>query len=70
MLQTVLLLYPYIYNAVYGRFLLLQLSKSTSVMALNYLIVLLNVIGHLASRNADTMLLRLMYGKRTAQVST
>lgn len=68
MFQTMMLFYPYIYNAVYGRFLLLQLSKSSSVMALNYLIVLLSVIGHLASRNADNMLLRIIYGRRTAQV--
>ena len=66
--QVVFLYYPYIYKSVFGRFLLLQLSKSTSVMALNYLLVLLDVIGRLASRNADMMLLRLMYGRRPAQV--
>ena len=36
-------------------------------MALNYLICLLDVIGRLATRNADNLLLRLMYGRRTAQ---
>jgi hypothetical protein len=38
-------------------------------MALNYLICLLDVIGRLATRNADNLLLRLMYGRRTAQAS-
>ncbi len=37
-------------------------------MALNYLLCLLDLIGRLATRNADNLLLRGMYGRRTAQV--
>lgn len=36
-------------------------------MALNYIICLLDLIARLATRNADTLLLRIIYGKRTAQ---
>ena len=43
--------------------------QGTSVMALNYLLCLLDLIGRLATRNADNLLLRGMYGRRTAQVS-
>jgi len=67
MVHVVMLYYPYIFKSVYGRFLLLQLSKDTSVMALNYIICLLDLIARLATRNADTLLLRIIYGKRTAQ---
>ena len=38
-------------------------------MALNYLICLLDIIGRLATRNADNLLLRGMYGRRPAQAS-
>ena len=39
------------------------------MMALNYLLCLLDLIGRLATRNADNLLLRGMYGRRTAQAS-
>jgi hypothetical protein len=66
--QTVFFVYPYMYKAMYGRFLLLQLSGGTGIIMLNFLVCMLDLIGRLNSRNADMMLLRLMYGRRTAQV--
>ncbi len=67
-LQAVLFTYPYMYKALYGRFLLLQLSNGSGIIMLNFLVCMLDLIGRLASRNADMMLLRLMYGRRVAQV--
>lgn len=66
--QTVFFVYPYMYKAMYGRFLLLQLSGGSGIIMLNLLVCLLDLIGRLASRNADMMLLRLIYGRRVAQV--
>lgn len=60
--------YPYMYKAMYGRFLLLQLSGGSGIIMLNFLVCMLDLIGRLASRNADMMLLRLIYGRRVAQV--
>ncbi len=68
MAQTVFFVYPYMYKAMYGRFLLLQLSNGSGIVMLNFVVCMLDLIGRLASRNADMMLLRLMYGRRTAQV--
>lgn len=42
----------------------------SATIALNALTCVMDVIFRLAQRNADMMLLRLMYGRRAAQVGT
>ncbi|KAK9840882.1 hypothetical protein WJX84_012114 [Apatococcus fuscideae] len=56
-----------IYKSVFGRFLLLQLSGVGSVLLLNVLLALLDIVGRLASRTQGFLMLKSMYGNRTAE---
>jgi hypothetical protein len=66
-MQTVLYIYPMVYRAFFGRFLLIQLSGAGDVGLLNVLLALGNVIGHLSGRSVGYLPLRLMYNPRTAE---
>ena len=50
LMQTALYLWPYMYNSIYGRFLLLQLGGVGSVLVLNLLMSLFSIVSHLSSR--------------------
>ena len=50
LMQTALYLWPYMYNSIYGRFLLLQLGGVGSVLILNLLMSLFSIVSHLSSR--------------------
>lgn len=67
LMQTVLYIYPMVYRAFFGRFLLIQLSGAGNVGLLNVLLALGNVIGHLSGRSVGYIPLRLMYNPRTAE---
>ena len=50
LMQTALYLWPYMYNSIYGRFLLLQLGGVGSVLILNILMSLYGLVGRMTSR--------------------
>ena len=52
LMQTALYLWPYMYNSIYGRFLLLQLGGVGSVLVLNLLMSLFSIVGNLSSRHS------------------
>ena len=60
MMQTAIYIWPYMYNSLYGRFLLLQLGGTGNVLILNILISLYSVVGTLASRSTLGLLLKLL----------
>lgn len=60
MMQTTIYIWPYMYNSLYGRFLLLQLGGTGNVLILNILISLYSVVGKLASRSTLGLLLKLL----------
>lgn len=61
MMQTVIYIWPYMYNSLYGRFLLLQLGGTGNVLILNVLISLYSIVGKVASRSSLQMLMKLMW---------
>lgn len=67
LMQTILYIYPMVYRAFFGRFLLIQLSGAGDVGLLNVLLALANVIDHLSGRSVGYVPLRLMYNPRTAE---
>lgn len=60
MMQTVIYIWPYMYNSLYGRFLLLQLGGTGNVLILNLLICLYSIVGKLSSRSSLGLLMKLM----------
>jgi hypothetical protein len=60
-------IFPMMYRAFFGRFLLLQLSGAGSVGLLNVMLALMGVISRLGSRSVGGIVLTLMYGSRTAE---
>ena len=61
MMQTIIYIWPYMYNSLYGRFLLLQLGGTGNVLILNVLICLYSFVGKVASRSSLGLLMKLMY---------
>ena len=51
-MQTALYLWPYMYNSIYGRFLLLQLGGVGSVLVLNILMACFGLVGRMTNRRA------------------
>ena len=68
LLQVTLLLWPAMYQSIFGRFLLLQLSGVGSVLIINFLLALFDVVTRIGSRGGGGLLLRALYGKRIAEV--
>ena len=58
-MQTTIYIWPYMYNSIYGRFLLLQLGGTGNVLILNLLICLYSIVGKLASRSSLGLLMKL-----------
>lgn len=50
LMQTSLYIWPYMYNSIYGRFLLLQLGGVGDVLVLNVIISLYDLASRLGSR--------------------
>ena len=65
MMQASLYIWPYMYNSLYGRFLLLQLGGTGNVLILNFLISLFGIVSRLSSRSTLSSLLTLMCAPRT-----
>lgn len=60
MMQTTMYIWPYMYNSLYGRFLLLQLGGTGNVLIINLLLSLVSIVGKLASRSSLGFLMKLM----------
>lgn len=60
MMQTVIYIWPYMYNSLYGRFLLLQLGGTGNVLILNLLICLVSTVGKVSSRSSLALLLKFL----------
>lgn len=60
LMQTVIYIWPYMYNSLYGRFLLLQLGGTGNVLVLNLLICLVSIVGKVSSRSSLALLLKLL----------
>ena len=58
MMQTVMYIWPYMYNSIFGRFLLLQLGGVGSVLILNLLISLYSLAGKIATRSSLFLLMK------------
>ena len=50
LMQTSLYIWPFMYNSIYGRFLLLQLAGVGDVLVLNVILSLYDVVGRLSTR--------------------
>ncbi|PSC73068.1 sodium:proline symporter [Micractinium conductrix] len=64
MRAIVFLAWPYLYNQMYGRFLLLQLDSVGSVLVMNLIFACFDLAGKLSDRASDSLLLKLLYGER------
>lgn len=60
LMHTVIYIWPYMYNSLYGRFLLLQLGGTGNVLVLNLLICLVSTVGKVSSRSSLALLLKLL----------
>ncbi|KAK9803448.1 hypothetical protein WJX73_002248 [Symbiochloris irregularis] len=67
LMQTALYMWPAMYSSIYGRFLLLQLSGVGDVLVLNIVLSLYDIVVGLSTRHSGYLLLRVMYGERTAE---
>jgi hypothetical protein len=66
LMHATMFVWPAMYGAVYGRFLLAQLDTAGSVAALNVQLALVGLAGRLGARGVSWPL-KLMYGGRTAE---
>ena len=70
LMQVVMYFWPEMYKALFGRFLLLQLSNSGNVVTLNVQLALLSFVGRIADRSFGGLALKAMYGSRAADAFT
>lgn len=62
--QVCFLVWPILYSALYGRFLLLQLEDVGSVIVMNFLFACISISSQLHARGPDSFWLGLLYGRK------
>lgn len=62
--QVCFLVWPILYSALYGRFLLLQLEDVGSVIVMNFLFACISISSQIHARGTDSLWLGLLYGRK------
>lgn len=66
LMHATMFVWPAMYGAIFGRFLLLQLDTAGSVSALNVILALIGIVGRLGGRGC-ALPLKLVHGGRAAE---